>query len=229
QSRSNHGLRRTPMRLTMMLLGLAGAVALVGGPAGRAADTRSGFFNGKDFTGWEGLTDKYWSVKDGAIVGATPEGLGFNAFLCSKKKYKDFELKFQVRLTGQGWSGNSGVQIRSKIINPKTFAVGGPQADMGAGYWGSLYGEHFGGMMKEADKAAVNKVLKKDGFNDYYIKCVGKHVTIKVNGVTTVDQEFAKIPEDGIIALQLHAGGPMEVPFRNIRFTDLSKKAPESK
>ena len=78
--------------------------------------------------------------------------------------------------------------------------------------------------VSEADKNAVNKVLKKDDFNRYSIKCVGKHVTIKVNDVTTVDQEFEKMPADGIIAFQLHAGAAMEVTFRNIRFRDLSKK-----
>jgi hypothetical protein len=208
------------MRVRGLLVAVLGVAALWAAPAAHGGDKT--FFNGKNLDGWEGLIEEYWSVKDGAIVGASPKGLKFNTFLCTKKKYKDFEMQFEVRLKGGG--GNSGVQVRSKIINEKTFAVGGPQADIGAGYWGSLYGEQFGGMMKEADKAAVNKVLKKDDFNDYYIKCAGKHVTIKVNGVTTVDQEFAKMPEDGIIALQLHAGGPMEVTFRNIRFTDLSKK-----
>ena len=38
---------------------------------------------------------------------------------------------------------------RSRIHNEKTFAVTGPQCDMGDVYWGSLYGENFGGMMTE--------------------------------------------------------------------------------
>jgi hypothetical protein len=180
----------------------------------------STFFNGKDFEGWEGLLD-YWSVKDGAIVGSTPKGLSFNTFLCSKAKYDNFELKFQVKMTK---SGNSGVQIRSHIHNMKNFAVTGPQCDMGGPYWGSLYGENFGGMMKAAPADLVKKVLKEEDFNDYYIKAVGKKITIKLNGETTVDQEFAKAPDSGIIALQLHAGGPMEVIFRNIQFTAIKKE-----
>jgi hypothetical protein len=206
-----------------LTLALGGALVLLLGGATPREEAKSTFFNGKDFTGWEGLTDKFWSIKDGAIVGSTfPKGNNFNTFLCSKQKYKDFELKFQVKLTGKGWEGNSGVQIRSKILKMETFAVAGPQADMGGPYWGSLYGEHFGGMMKAADKDKVNKVLKKDGFNNYYIKCVGKHVTIVVNGVVTVDGDFDKMPEEGIIAWQLHAGGPMEVIFKNIGFKDLT-------
>ena len=170
---------------------------------------------------WEGLMD-YWKIDGKTVTGTSPkEGLKSNTFLCSKKKYKDFEMKFQIRLAGGG-DANSGVQIRSRVHNPKTFGVTGPQCDIGEGWWGSLYGENFGGMMKAADKNAVNKSLKKGDFNDYYIKCVGKHVTIKVNDVTTVDQEFDKMPEDGIIAFQLHVTKtPMEVTFKDIEFKDL--------
>jgi hypothetical protein len=70
----------------------------------------------------------------------------------------------------------------------------------------------------------VNKVLKLNHFNDYSIKCGGKHVTIKVNGVTTVDDGFKKMPAEGIIAWQLHEGKGMEVTFKDIQFKDLSKK-----
>lgn len=167
---------------------------------------------------WEGLSE-FWKINGATVTGASPaDGLKFNTFLCSKKKYKDFELKMQIRL--KDGKGNSGIQIRSKIINMEKFAVGGPQCDIGANYWGSLYGEQFGGMMKEADKNKINKVLKNEDFNDYHIKVVGKHVTIKVNGETAVDQEFEKLPDEGIIAFQLHAGGPMEVTFRNIEFKE---------
>jgi hypothetical protein len=209
------------MRVRTIILCLAVALA----PWGRAGGGGNGgeFFNGKDLTGWDGIA-ALWAVKDGAIVGTTPapKGLSFNTFLCTKRKYGDFELQCQIRL--KDGKGNSGIQIRSEVIDQAKFVVKGPQADVGAGYWGSLYGERFGGMMKQAPADQVNKVLKKDGFNDYYVKCVGKHVTIRVNGVTTVDQEFAKMPDEGIIALQLHTGPPMEVTFRNLRFTDLGKK-----
>ncbi len=174
--------------------------------------------------GWEGLT-KYWSVKDGAIVGYTPEDPKHNTFLCSKKKYSDFELSFKIRL--KDGVGNSGVQIRSEVTDDKKFVVAGPQCDIGAGYWGSLYGEGkgWGYMMKQSPGDLVKKAVKKDDFNDYRIKCVGKHVTIKVNGETMVDGDFEKMPDEGIIAWQLHAGfKSMEVTFKDIQFKNLSKK-----
>src|SRR5262245_40831128 len=130
--------RRTTMRRTLLLAGL-GLLALGGGL--RADDTKESFVD-KSLKGWEGLTE-YWTYKDGVLTGAAPKGLKFNTFLCSKKHYGDFELSFKVRLTGK--NANSGVQIRSAIFKKDTFAVAGPQCDMGQVYWGSLYGEHFGG------------------------------------------------------------------------------------
>jgi hypothetical protein len=212
------------MRRSLLLGGLIAALALgAGGPGSRADSAgKTPFFNGKDLDGWEGLT-QYWSVRDGAIVGYTPKDPGHNTFLCSKRKYGDFELFFRVRL--KGGEGNSGVQIRSKVLDREKFTVGGPQADIGQQYWGSLYGENFGGMMKQAPADVVKKALKPDDFNDYSIRCVGKHVTIKLNGETTVDDDFEKMSDEGIIAFQLHQGFPgMEVTFQDIKFYDLMKK-----
>src|SRR5262245_49523171 len=210
--------------ITLLALVLAISVtATLGGE--KAGD----FFNGKNLDGWEGLIDEHWTVTKGDIVGAAPKGLKFNTFLCSKQKYKDFELVFKVKMTK---GANSGVQIRSQIINEKTFAVGGPQCDMGQVYWGSLYGEHYdpkkgvgggGGMMKAAPADLVKKIVKEGDWNDYSIKCVGGHVTIKLDGETTVDDDF-KLPDEGIIAFQLHTGGPMEVIFSEIRFKEITKK-----
>jgi hypothetical protein len=181
-----------------------------------------GFFDGKSLDGWEGMP-QYWSVKDGAIVGSTePKGINFNTFLCSKKKFKDFELSFQIRL--KEGKGNSGVQIRSEIFDSKRFAVKGPQCDIGEGYWGSLYGEEIGGMMKASTKEMIAKAVKPTDFNDYKIRCVGQHVTITINGTTMVDGEFPKMMPEGIIAFQIHGGGPMEVTYRNFQFHEIKDK-----
>jgi hypothetical protein len=211
------------MRLAMTLFVSFCALAIGVAASARGDDDKAGeFFNGKNLDGWQGL-DGYWKVQDGAIVGTThPKGGKFNTFLCSKKNYKNFELSFEVKLVGKGWTGNSGVQIRSKIFDKKHLAVQGPQCDMGDVFWGSLYGEHVPGKMMKAGPAdVVKKVLKKNEFNDYSIKCSGQHVTIKLNGETTVDDDFPEMPKDGIIAWQLHAGPPMEVTFKNIKFKEL--------
>jgi hypothetical protein len=207
------------MRIVFALAGV-GLLLLTSADTARSADDKSPIFNGSNLDGWEGLIQDYWSVKDGAIVGTYGDKkVPFNTFLWTKKKYKDFEMKFQVRL--KDGKGNSGVQIRSDILDPKTFSAKGPQCDIGEAYWGSLYGENFGGMMKAAPGDVVKKALKPADFNDYYIKCAGKHVTIKLNGETTVDADFEKMPDEGRIGLQLHGGHVMEVTFKNIEFKEL--------
>ena len=163
-----------------------------------------------------------------AIIGVTPNGLKANTFLCSKRLYTDFELSFQVWLIGK--NANSGVQIRSELKDRDKYVVWGPQCDMGQQYWASLYGEHFGqkevgkgGFLKAADPEVVKKVLKPGEFNDYSIRALGKHVTIKLNGATTVDADFDNLPAEGIIAFQIHSGPKMEVTFKDIAFKDLGK------
>ena len=94
---------------------------------------------------------------------------------------------------------------------------------MGTQYWGGLWGEKFGGMMKSSDSAIIARIVKPNDFNEFYVRCVGKHVTIRLNGTTTVDQDFPSIPDEGIIAWQLHSGEAMEAAFRNIQFKDLSQ------
>jgi hypothetical protein len=148
------------------------------------------------------------------IVGQSDGSLKFNTFLCSRRTFRDFEMSFRVRLVGG--AGNSGVQVRSEVTDRNRWIVKGPQCDIGDKYWGSLYGENFGGMMQASDFSKVKPTLRPDDFNDYFIRCVGKKVTIRVNGVTTVDAEFEKLPPAGIIALQVHQGPKMRVEFKEI-------------
>ncbi|MBI1383203.1 MAG: DUF1080 domain-containing protein [Planctomycetaceae bacterium] len=210
------------MRLSRLalLFALAAPVAV---PTVARADDTADFLKPDN---WEGLKD-IWTVKDGTIVGNTgKDGIKFNTFLCSKEKYTDFELSFQVQL--KNGVGNSGIQVRSKVETGEKekdkFVVGGPQADIGQQYWGSLYGERFGGMMKASEAATVKKVVKPNEFNDYSVRVAGKKVTIKINGETMVDQEFEKLPADGIIAFQAHQGPGMEVTYKNIKFAKIATK-----
>ena len=91
--------------------------------------------NGKDLTGWEGNT-QLWSVRDGMLVGHSP-GLNHNEFLATTRPYGDFVLSLDFRMIDG--KGNSGVQFRS-VRMPGT-EMSGYQADIGEGYWGSLYDE----------------------------------------------------------------------------------------
>src|SRR5262249_52764052 len=60
--------------------------------------------------------------------------------------------------------------------------------------------------------------------NDYFVKCVGQHVTMKLNGETTVDADVPWMQKDGIIAWQIHVN-PTEATFRNIQIREPSNAA----
>jgi hypothetical protein len=140
---------------TLRPLRLAAALGvLLAGSAAFAAD--AGFkslFNGKDLAGWEGLP-QFWSVKDGAITGQTTaeNKLTANTFLVWKDgETKNFELRLAFKLTPNNPNNqaNSGVQVRSKVLNAETFSVGGYQADIDSTgrYAGMLYEERGRGIL----------------------------------------------------------------------------------
>ena len=177
-------------------------------------------FNQKDLSGWEGDTT-LWKVEDQALVGDSA-GIKQNQFLCTKAEFGDFELKLEFRV--KDGAGNTGVQFRTQKI-PNTTEVSGYQADIGEKYWGCLYDESRRNQVLAQAPPELENVLKKGDWNEYTIRAEGDQITLKINGLTTVDykERNAEIPRSGIIALQVHSGGPMRVDFRNIRLTPLGK------
>jgi hypothetical protein len=197
-------------------------------------------FNGKDLTGWKGLD--FWSVEDGCITGRTTKEKPTkgNTFLVYKDEVADFELTFKYKIIG----GNSGVQYRSKLTDEKAFVVAGYQADFEAGktYSGILYEEKGRGILAQRGQktvikegAAPNKPkievagevgksaeiqakIKADDWNDYRIVAKGGHLQHFINGVQTIDvtDETAVGAKQGLLALQLHAGPPMVVQFKDL-------------
>src|SRR5437763_1154677 len=169
----------------------AALAALLFAPAVVRADDTEEFLKPENWQGREDL----WKIdpKARTIVGETMEDPKYNTFFCTKKKYGDFEFSCKVQL--RDGVGNSGVQIRSEVFDTKLFKVKGPQPDIGQQYWGSLYGEGVGGMMKASDAATVKKVVKDKEFNEYYILAKGNHITIKINGETMVDDDFPMTPD----------------------------------
>jgi hypothetical protein len=207
---------------TLVLGGLI--VASAGGPrAVLAAEPEGGFsalFNGADLTGWEG-DPKLWIVEHGLLIGRSP-GIKHNDFLATTRSYRDFILRFEIRLVdGQG---NTGVQFRSKRVPPPSHEVAGYQADFAPGYWGKLYDEsRRNRVLAGPDAATLEKVLRATGWNQYEVQARGHKITLLLNGVKTVDytEQDSGIAPEGVIAVQIHGGGPMEGQFKNIRLQEL--------
>jgi len=208
-------------------------------------------FDGKDLTGWTG-DPRLWSVKDGAITGqTTPENpaKGNTFLIWTNGTVGDFELRCSFKVIANNDKGfaNSGIQYRSKVLDPNKWVVGGYQADMEAGptYTGILYEERMtrGIMAARGEKVIwtadcnkqvtgsfgsadeLGKAVKQGDWNDYVIIAKGNHLQHFINGKQTVDVTDdceSKRAMDGVLALQLHAGEPMTVQFRNLRLRKLS-------
>ena len=205
-------------------------------------------FNGISLEGWEGdLT--YWSVEDGALVGRTTaeHPLPRSGYLVWKGDMpQDFELRCQFMLKG----GNSGIQYRSSRVEGQA-DMAGFQADMDAAdaYTGALYEGLGRSLMGErgqqvewtpsgkrllaqfAPDAALRKVIKHDGWNEYRIEARGTRVRHWINGVLmtdVTDGDASRFRRDGSLALQLHQGPPMEVRFKDIQVTPLRQAPPPS-
>lgn len=205
-------------------------------------------FNGKDLTGWEG-DPNLWTVEDGAITGrTTPEkGTPANTFLIWKDgEPGDFELtlKFKMKPGDEKNYTNSGIQFRSRIVDPAKWVVGGYQADFeyGEKFSGILYEEKGRGILAQrgqevritqgetpakpkievtgttGESAAIQAAIKKDDWNDYRIVAKGNRIEQFINGMLTVVvvDETAEAAKSGVIAFQLHAGPPMQVQFKDI-------------
>ena len=174
-------------------------------------------FNGKDLTGWN-LEKGYWEVKDGAIVGDKKGSTPKHHYLFSDMDYSDFELHIDVKMDGY----NSGVCTR---IKPTSFDdAPGYQVDMGEGYWGCIWDERRRSKkIFDFPKADADQIVKQKDWNHYYIRHVGTHSTIYLNGVKTADGDDAEAFLSGPIGFQLCHGGNTIASFKNIYIKTLAK------
>jgi hypothetical protein len=203
----------------LMLVCACGLAAAPRAPSAPGQESR-GFrplFNGKDLTGWVTPADKsLFTVEEGEIVGRTAGQLTKNEFLATERSYGDFVLKAKVKLR----NGNSGIQFRSR--RTAEGVVSGPQADVADGYWGVLYEEKGRGILDDHAKDQARALLKPDGWNEFVITAKGQHVTIVFNGARIIDREDPKFEKEGIIALQVHVGPPMEVRYKDLEIAELA-------
>lgn len=212
--------------------------------------------NGKNLDGWDGDM-RLWSFKDGAVRGETTKEnpAKGNTFLIWKGgTLGDFELRLSFRIKG----GNAGVQYRSKHLpfkdgDPNKWVVSGYQAEVEdtPGKVGFLYHEKGRGYLcnvgekveigedgkpkvigKLGDKTAIGSTYKKGDWNDYVIIGKGNHLVHYLNGIQTVDvtdNDPKNRALSGILALQIHAGPPMVVEYKDIRLKQFDTKPAEKK
>lgn len=193
---------------------------------GQAPAKTVALFDGKTLTGWRTVDpahEKLWFVADSVMIsGDKIKKIPENTYLHTVKEYQDFEFRCLFRLSGDPKTGmiNSGIQYRSLLEGGK---IVGYQADIGDGYWGDIYDEHRRGKLVGGDLSTLKRVLKPDGWNSYIIRCKGNHHELYINGVKTCDyfEKDSKVPQKGVIAVQIHSGGAGQVEFRDLTITEL--------
>jgi len=172
-----------------------------------------------------------YELKDGVITGTTVVGSP-NTFLCTKKKYGDFELQFEVKCHDEL---NSGVQIRSKLTGDQHGGrVNGPQVEIDAGgangsLSGYIYGEGAGGWLTPGADRKLHKHFKDGEWNHYKVVAEGPRIQVSVNGVQVSDlthEGIYKTHPKGLIGLQVHGvgnNGPFTVAWKNLKIREIRK------
>ena len=97
-----------------------------------------------------------------------------------------------------------------------------------------LWDERGRGMVAKYDKTDADRIVKKDDWNHYYVRAVGPHIRMWLNGVKTVDivdsEGFEKKPS-GSIGFQLchGVGNRTDASFKNVYIRLLVGKEMEKK
>ena len=173
-------------------------------------------FNGNDLTGWVGH-EKYWSVKDGIIVGRNDEEVKVSTYLLTERKFSDFRLIFRFKLAESEM--HSGIALWGRNApdhgDPHTYAGHLVMFPSGYGYY-DLFGRNGLGVN---NRELGQKYGKQHGWNYMEILAQGNRIRHVLNGRLIADwrdPEPDRIQE-APIGLQLHSNKvPQEVQFADL-------------
>lgn len=194
------------------------------------ANNEDGFeplFDGRTLSGWkphDGMPPIHragkWSIQDGELVG-TQDPPGKGGLLWLDRKFTDFILRFQVRLT---YPMDSGVFLRvgSTGLSHQVNLDYRPNGDIGAIFIPFLGHRHVSGF---ADGA---RLVRPDAWNDVEVRMEGNPARIRVwfNARLLTDfrntTETARgLPPSGGLAFQVHPdveGLTVWKPGASVRF-----------
>ena len=179
-------------------------------------------FNGRDLAGWEGQTDKYFSVVEGMIRAANDDAVPASTYLFTKENYRNFRLLFEVTQTRspRHSTTHSAVAALGERIMEGTDPYGfrGPLL-MFCNDWG-VWDAHSRDRVHPPGHEGVwlwdgERVGK---WNRIEILVVGNHIRMAANDHLVMDfVDDAAMLESSPIGLQLHVNDrPQEFHFRGL-------------
>jgi hypothetical protein len=201
-----------PNRLARWVAILVFGPAWCAAAAEPAAERLPPIFNGTDFTGWKLPAEPHWTVHDGAIVGQSdPQHKG--SMLYTEKAYGDVAFETDVRFTGEI---DSGIMLRRPEVQVQIGVSRSLKRDMTCSFYTGTYPE-------EARAKGVESLLKPGAWNRIRVEARGDTFTVWLNGTEVSRYTDAKYAAPGPIGLQIHAGLPMKVEFRDLRARSLER------
>ena len=120
--------------------------------------------------------------------------------------------------TNSFWHDHKGAQMNA--IRTRTLIA---DADIVVVRFGDKY-RQWNAAFDAGNAAALGKLVKKEDWNTFRIEAKDFHLTHYINGekmTVLIDNDEKARRAEGLLALQLHAGPPMTVQFRNIRVKHL--------
>ncbi len=180
--------------------------------------------NNNDLTGWKLIEDDLkngWSMKDGVLTNdpAQVEGQDHIRYgnLRTEEEFEDFNLKLEVN-TPPG--SNSGVYLRGMYEVQVADSYERPLD------WGGSLGAIYTRITPTV------KAEKPSGeWQELDITLYKRHVTVKLNGVTIIDNQPVEGATGGAIQSDIHAPGPIylqgdhtAISYRNIVLTPITNE-----
>jgi arylsulfatase A-like enzyme len=207
--------------------------------------------NGNALREWSG-DSKYWSAKNGVLIGTTDGTLKMNRFITwNGSTIRNFDLRAKVRVS-QG--GNSGLQYRGQSRPDLGLdVVTGYQCDVVADkpeYNGMLYEEKGRRILSHTGEEVIIdpsgqpwvvgempvKEFAAGEWHDYRVLVRGNHHEHWIDGHKTADlidfDETGRALE-GVLAVQVHVGPKMTIEYKDFKIKhlpdDLSLLKPEDR
>jgi type 1 glutamine amidotransferase len=181
------------------------------------SETPMPLFNGNDLKGWEGQM-KYWSVKDGVIIGRNTAETAPKAstYLTTRKKYRHFRLIFEGKLVTSEM--HSGIALLGESVEKEgdSFSYQGHLVMFPSdwGFW-DLYRRNS----IYRDDGRARAAGRQHDWNRMEILALGNRIRVAVNGKLVADwtDPQPELCQAGPIGLQLHSNTvPQEVHFRGL-------------